>query len=108
MKGKLKQIYQRILADSESESENNGYLSWRGEWHAAAWGVSIGLLYALTNEPMFIIAGVGWLLTRAGDRKIPDYIPYPKQFVKESLYVIAHIPLGVVLGIVFTYLIALL
>ncbi|QLH82476.1 hypothetical protein [Halosimplex pelagicum] len=93
----LRRLYNRILAESESDSEANGYLSWRGEWHAAAWGLSVGVLFALTREPAVLIAGVGWVFTRKGDA--PGWLPYTRQFAKETLYVIAHSVAGVLLGL---------
>jgi len=77
-----------FLADSESDSERSGYLSWRGEYHAAAWGVASSVLYIATGEPMILLAGVGWVFTREGDA--PGWVPYPKQCTKESLYLIGH------------------
>lgn len=100
-----KSLYNRILAGSEGESSSNGYLSYRAEWHAAAWGVAVGFLYALTGDAMWITLGVGWLFTRGGDKEIPEYVPYPKQFMKESLYIIAHIPAGAAIGITIKMLI---
>jgi hypothetical protein len=93
-------IQKTLLADSEAESERNGYLSWRGEWHAAAWGFSVALIAVLTGQWQILVAGVGWLFTRAGDKKAPGWLPYPRQFVKESGYLIGHAAGGVLVGIV--------
>lgn len=94
----LYQLYHRILANSESESEANGYLSYRAEWHAAAWGFAVGLLFVLTGKPVVLMAGVGWVFTSAGAGDAPGWLPYPKQFAKESLYVIGHAVVGVGIG----------
>lgn len=95
----IREIYRRILARSESAREASGYLSWRGEWHAAAWGFSAAFLAFAIGEIMILIAAIGWIFTRAGDREIPDYVPYPRQFIDESLYVIGHAVPGAILGI---------
>lgn len=79
-----------FLANSEAKSERDGYLSYRAEWHAATWGVACAIIALVTGNIQSLSVGVGWLLTRGGDRKVPEIIPYPKQFMKESLYVIAH------------------
>jgi len=93
----LRRLYNRILAKSESDSEANGYLSYRAEWHAAAWGLASGILFALLQEPAVLVAGVGWVFTSPGDA--PDWLPYPRQFVKESLYLIGHAVAGVLIGL---------
>jgi len=91
---KLKQLREwaqsDFLADSEADSDRQGYLSWRGEWHSAAWGVASAILFIVTGEPAILLAGVGWVFTRAADEQAPGYLPYPKQFAKESLYLLAH------------------
>lgn len=94
----LKEIYNRILSDNESESEASGYLSTRAEWHSAAWGFSTAFLSIFFMRPEIFIASVGWMFTRAGDRKVPEFIPYKDQFLKESLYVFAHAIPGIALG----------
>lgn len=93
----LQRIYNRILADSEADSDADGYLSYRAEWHAAAWGLATGILFALLQEPAVLVAGVGWVFTRKGDA--PGWLPYPQQFGKESLYVIGHAVAGIVVGL---------
>jgi hypothetical protein len=86
-----------FLANSESESNRSGYLSYRAEYHSAAWGVSVAILYIVTNNPIFLVGGLGWLVTRAADGEIPGYLPYGKQFAKESLYVLGHAAAVIVL-----------
>lgn len=88
-----------FLADSESESERSGYLSWRGEWHAAAWGLAAGVLAMVSGQMVVIAATVGWLFSRAGDGKIPGFIPYPGQFRSESAYLLGHLLAGVIVGL---------
>lgn len=99
----FKRILASIFVDSESVSKRNGYLSWRGEWHAAAWGTGVGILTGVTGDITYITLGVGWLFTGAVDKKIPGFIPYPSQFIKESGYLIGHIPLGIVIGLTFAF-----
>lgn len=97
----IKRIYDRVTADDESESKAKGYLSTRAEWHSAAWGLSAGFISAVLLQFWILIAAIGWMFSRASDRKAPDYIPYPKQFLKESLYVIAHVVVGLIGGTSF-------
>lgn len=92
----LMRLYRRFLAKSEQSREPDGYLSWRGEWHAAAWGLSVGILAAVTGMEIILALGVGWLFTSGIDGGIPGYVPYPGQFIKESLYVISHAVFGYV------------
>lgn len=93
-----------FLADSEAESGRQGYLSYRAEWHAAAWGISVGVLYVVTGKPLFITLGVGWLFTRGVDSSIPEYVPYPSQLVNESLYVIGHTTAVILINLTIRYL----
>jgi hypothetical protein len=95
----LDRLYDRILADSERDSEASGYLSYRAEWHAAAWGLSVGLLAMFLGRPEILAAGVGWIFTRGRDGDAPDWLPYPRQFGKESLYVIGHAVGGIAIGL---------
>jgi len=88
-----------FLADSEAASDRGGYLSYRAEWHSAAWGAAAGLLFILTGEPFILLGGVGWVFSRAADGSVPGWLPYPKQFAKESLYVAGHAVGMVVLGL---------
>lgn len=97
---KLKKVYNRVTANSESDTDDDGYLSHRAEWHAAAWGFSIAFLAALMNEPAWLVVGIGWLFTRAGDRKVPEFVPYKDQLVNESLYVFGHAVAGIILALV--------
>ena len=87
-----------FLADSERESSRNGYLSYRAEWHSAMWGIAVGIAYLYIQDPNILMGGVGWLITRGTDGKVPERIPYPDQFVNESLYVLAHCGAVVLLG----------
>lgn len=97
-----------VTAEDESESKPDGYLTTRAEWHSAAWGFSVAFIAVFLMELWIIIAGIGWIFTRAADDSVPDYVPYPKQFMKESLYVIAHAILGIFVGggarLLFEYL----
>lgn len=97
MKGSIKRLLEGIRADDESESEREGYLSWRGEFHAAAWGFSVAFLAALTGNIWILLIGVGWVFARRASA--PEWLPYPRQFAKESLYLIAHTVPGYALGI---------
>lgn len=101
-------LYQRILAESEEETEDDGYISWQGEWHSALWGLSVGILYAITGEMAILTVGVGWLFTRGADNKVPEVIPYPQQFIKESGYLIGHTVAGIVIVYILKYGISLL
>lgn len=95
----LERVYQTILADKESNTGRDGYASYRAEWHSLAWGLACGFLSGVTGDWMFLIAGVGWLFTRAGDRGVPKRIPWGKQLVKESGYVVGHAGVGLLIGI---------
>jgi len=88
-----------FLANSEAESDRQGYLSYRAEWHSAAWGLSVGILATLTGQLPILAAVVGWLFTRGGDIKVPGYIPYPQQFRRESAYLLGHMVAGIVVGL---------
>ena len=92
-------LYERILADSESESEASGYLSWRGEWHAALWGFGAVFLAFSLAQPALLSGALGWVLTAKNARDVPAYIPYPRQFLKESAYLLGHGLAGAVVGI---------
>lgn len=111
--GIARSIYDRILADDEGESVGDGYLSHKAEWHSALWGLSVGFVSGVTGQWAILLAGVGWLFTRAADSDVPDYIPYPKQFIKESGYVLGHALAGSILGVVvntitFSFILSLL
>lgn len=88
-----------FLADSERASDREGYLSYRAEWHAAAWGMAAGIVAVVTGQLVVVAAVVGWLFSRAGDRTVPGYIPYPAQFKKESAYLLGHLVAGLVVGL---------
>lgn len=94
----IERIHSRVTADDESESEGQGYLSTRAEWHSAAWGFSTAFLAIFLMQLWILMAAIGWIFTRAADDEVPDYIPYPEQFVKESLYVVAHAIAGIFAG----------
>lgn len=91
-------LYERILADSEDDSEANGYLSHRAEWHSALWGFGAFFTAFVLGEPMLLSGAVGWVLTARNARDAPGYIPYPRQFLKESAYLLGHGLLGAVVG----------
>lgn len=110
---KARSIYNRILADTEEDSEASGYLSHKAEWHSALWGLGTGFISGVTGQWWILVASIGWIFTRAADREVPDYIPYPKQFVKESGYVVGHALGGAILGLVvniisYTYILSIL
>lgn len=84
-------------ANSESESSREGYLSYRGEWHAAAWGFSVGLLSGVTGFIPILVGGVGWIFTNP--EKPPGWLPYHRQFAHESLYVLGHAVVGLPIGV---------
>jgi len=90
-----------FLANSEAESNRSGYLSYRAEFHAAAWGVAAAIAYLVTKEPTVALLGIGWVFSRSADGKVPGWLPYPKQFAKESLYVAGHFA-----GVITIYYIA--
>lgn len=98
----LEWIQRTLLADSESDSAREGYLSWRGEWHAASWGFGVAFLAGVTGFLPLLVAGLGWLATSPNNA--PGWLPYPKQFVKESGYMIGHAVPGVLVGIGARYL----
>ena len=94
----FEQIHDRLTADSEAESEPEGYLSYRAEWHAAAWGFTSLFLAMLFGR--WEIGGLvlGFLLT--GQRKRSELnVPYPKQIAKESAYALGHGLVGAILGL---------
>jgi hypothetical protein len=101
----IKQLFTKLkawaqndfLANSESESNREGYLSYRAEWHAAAWGVAVGVLFVVTGNLWILLGGVGWVFTSGQTSDPPRYLPYPKQFARESLYMIGHTTLIIVL-----------
>lgn len=88
-----------FLADSEQASDREGYLSYRAEWHSAAWGFAAGLVAVVSGQLVVVAATVGWLFTRAGDSEVPGFIPYPKQFRKESAYLLGHMVAGLGVGL---------
>jgi hypothetical protein len=92
-------IHARLTADSERATEAEGYLSYRAEWHSAAWGFGVGLLAVALGRFELLAVGIGWLFTRGADGKVPEIVPYPKQFVNESGYVIGHAAAGIVVGL---------
>lgn len=94
-----------FLADSESESERQGYLSYRAEFHAAAWGFSVGVLYVITGNLWVLLGGIGWVFTGGSTSDPPRYLPYPKQFAKESLYMIGHAVGAILLGYGIQYVV---
>jgi len=98
LKEYLRGIYERILADSESKSGPDGYLSYRAEWHSAAWGFAAAFFAFAAGQPWLLTAAVGWVLTAKNARDAPGYIPYPRQFLKESAYLFGHGIVGAVLG----------
>lgn len=83
-------LLDRLTADSEADTEAEGYLSYRAEWHAAAWGFAAAFFAFGAGQPWLLAAALGWLLTARTARDAPGYIPYPKQFLKESAYVFGH------------------
>lgn len=89
-----------VLADSEADSDRNGYLSWVGEWHSAVWGFAAAFLAAVTGELPILVAAVGWLFTTPSKGDAPQWLPYPSQFRTESLYLIAHAVAGLAVGVV--------
>ena len=94
----IRRIHSRVTADNESESEGEGYLSTRAEWHSAAWGFSTAFIAVFLMELWILVAAIGWIFTRAADDNVPNYVPYPKQIMKESLYVVAHAIAGIFAG----------
>jgi hypothetical protein len=101
LRDRLEAITQQdFLADSEAASERDGYLSYRAEWHAAAWGLAAGFLATLTGRLSLLATVVAWLASRGGDTAVPGVVPYPAQFRTESAYLLGHMAAGVALGVV--------
>lgn len=94
LKKAVLKLEDRFTATNESDTIDNGYLSYRAEWHSAAWGFAVGFLAVLTGQINWLVLGIGWLFTRGADGKVPGYIPYPNQFIKESGYLIGHCVAG--------------
>jgi len=94
----LARLLDRVLADSEADTESDGYLSWRAEWHAAAWGFASLFLATLFWRPEFAAAVVGWLLSGQISRRELN-VPYPQQIAKEAAYALGHGAAGVVIAI---------
>jgi hypothetical protein len=90
-------IHRLLLAESEADSTRGGYLSYRAEWHAAAWGFAVAFLAGVTGSLPILLCGVGWVLTSSKDP--PGWLPYPEQFAKESLYLIGHAVPGYLIGL---------
>lgn len=90
-------VQRLFLADSEADSTRGGYLSYRAEWHAASWGFSVGVLAGVTGSLPILVGGVGWVFTSSKDP--PGWLPYPRQFAKESLYLLAHAVAGLAVGL---------
>lgn len=99
MRSLLRRLYRRLLADSEADTDGKGYLSHRAETHAAAWGLGCGILFGVTGERWILTVGVLWLFTRDRAGDAPAIVPYPRQFARESGYVIGHTAVGIVIGL---------
>jgi hypothetical protein len=84
-------------ADTERASERDGYLSYRAEWHSAAFGASVGLLAILTGRVEVLGALLAWALRGSSDAGDLN-LPYPKQFTRESAYLLGHAVAGVAVG----------
>jgi len=79
-----------LAADAEGDTRRDGYLSRRAEWHAAAWGASVAVLYVATGNPMFLTGGLGWVLTRAGDPTAGVEGTLRRELATEAAYVVGH------------------
>lgn len=87
-------IQGRLLADSEAASEAEGVLSWRGETHALITvGIPLGFLAVMTGRVELLGAALGWAL-RGGDSDLPIRLPYGRQLIKESGYLISGLAIG--------------
>jgi len=76
---------QDFLAPSESDSDRDGFLSYKAEWHALGWGFAAVFLATVTGQRELVAAVVLFLVT--GQRKRATLnLPYPKQITKESAY----------------------
>lgn len=90
--------YARILADSEEETEADGFLSWQGEWHAAWWGFAWGFIAAATGHWWLLVGAIGWVAL-SPSCGYPEWVSYPSQFKKEMGYLAAFAVLGIVFGV---------
>jgi hypothetical protein len=85
-------------ADSEAASERDGYLSYRAEWHSAAWGFAVFFLATLTGRLELVGAVVVWALRGSTDAGKLN-LPYPKQFARETAYLLGHGLVGILLAL---------
>lgn len=93
------EIEQRVTADSESETDAEGYLSYRAEWHSALFGLSVGFLAMLSGRVEVLGALVVWALR--GSSEVGDLrLPYLRQFTRETGYLLGHSLAGAGVGLV--------
>jgi hypothetical protein len=95
----LNKLYKSLIADKESDTDRFGYASYRAELHAIGWGFSSGFYAGFTGQYNSLTVSVGWLLTRSADKKMPGYIPWGRDLVKESGYVVTHAIVGLISGL---------
>lgn len=95
----LHRIHDRVTADSEAATEANGYLSYRAEWHSAAFGFAVAFLAVVTGRLEVVGLLFAWALRGSTDAGKLN-LPYPKQFAKESAYLLGHMLPGAALGLI--------
>jgi len=91
----IRALYKRLLADSEQDSDGDGFLSYRAETHALLVGFVIGFLALLTFSPWPVAAILSWVvLSEPKGLKLP----YKDQLRSESLYLLGGVVIGSPLG----------
>lgn len=91
----IRDLYRRLLANSESESDGDGFLSYRAETHALLVGLAIGFVAMLTQSVWPLAAILSWVvLSEPQGLKLP----YKDQLRNESLYLIGGIVNGSLFG----------
>jgi len=91
----IRDLYERLLADSEEASDGDGFLSNRAETHALLVGLTIGFLGMLTLSPWPLAATLSWVvLSEPRGLKLP----YKDQLRKESLYLLGGVVIGAPFG----------
>jgi len=94
----IHRLLRRLGADSEGDRDADGYLSYRAEWHAAAWGFFAAFMAAFTGRIELLSAMAGFLLTGHRSRR-KLRVPYQSQIRHESLYALGHGAVGLVAGL---------
>lgn len=87
----IDRIRNAVAADDESDTEWDGYMSTRAEWHAAVWGFAGAFLAAFVGDPYLFVSATGWIVTRGSGR-------LSRELLKEAVYVVSHALPGLVFG----------